>query len=58
MSALENRVRQHYSKSEDHTDSDVEDIMEDVCSLIRSLFTTKKTISCSIYAWMYKIACK
>ena len=42
MSALENRVRQHYSKSEDHTDSDVEDIMEDVCSLIRSLFTTKK----------------
>ncbi len=30
MSALGNRVHQQYSKSEDHADSDIEDIMEEV----------------------------
>ena len=37
MSALGNRVRQQYSKSEDHEDSNIEDIMEEVCLCYFSL---------------------
>ena len=33
ISALGNRERQQYIKPEDHTDSDIEDVMEDVCVL-------------------------
>ena len=52
MSALGNHVRQQYSKSEDHEDSNIKDIMEEVCLYYFSLTLCSIDLECRIAQYL------